>query len=499
MPRRLAAALGLSAVLPLAALLLMQTLHVPMGAGQFAYHFSTMSPERLSDRTWPAVIAGALAAAGVWCMSGSRRRPVVGSALTVAGVVGLVAWTWWSPPGGVVQHLMNLSSPSQDGAFVQDARPFKGVRDYLGRFESRIAVSPQQFGTTRIMSNPPGMTLIVYAVRATRGHAPWLERWVIGDDAASLPTDLSPALRVGLLLLAAWGASAWFAYLAGRLLLSPAGAATFAIVATFNPCTVNFVPGKDPAQLLTINAMIWAWLAACLVPAADSRRGFGMGAVAGLALGAGLVVGLIHVWVAAAVFCATAWAGGVRSVLRPAIGAAVGAALWFLILRLTLGWNAPHTLWLVYRRFKDIQPVICPNPRVWFMIGLPIFLLFTSPGWVAPLWIALRRRSAHVSEPSGRHPLGRPLLIATLATMAATYVVGVSYELPRLWVAFIPPLTLGAMAACPLFRGSWNASRHARWALAAVVGAQVAFTVVHLTLMDARESEMRLLSHQLFW
>jgi hypothetical protein len=499
LPRRISLALALSAMLPLAALLLLRETHVPVGEpGETVYLFSAQSQPRLFERTWPGLLAGALVAAGVWQLAGvSRRR--LGAALTTVGITGLLVWTWWSPPIAVAQYMIDLLSPAQDGAFVLEVRHFPtGPRDYLRQFESRIQLSPKQMGSTRVMSNPPGMTLLAYATNATRSHAHALDVWLLGElgDTGDVAGVLSPAMRFGLLLAVMWGASALLAYLAGRRLLSPAGAAVFALVVTFNPCTVNFVPGKDPAQLLTINAMIWLWLIAWAGP--REWRAAAWGLAAGLVLVAGAVCGLIHLWVAAAVFAATAWAGGWRSVLRPAIGAVVGAVLAFVFLRLTLGWNAPHALFAVYRRFKEVQPLIYPHQGLWFVIGLPIFLLFVSPGLIVPAWMAVRRRG-YVGHQAGRSSLGRPLLFATLIVMGLTYVFGVTYELPRLWVAFVPPLTLGAMAACPTFRGSWRASRHARWVLAAVVAVQVLFTITHVSLMDARESEQRILSHRLFW
>jgi len=218
-----------------------------------------------------------------------------------------------------------------------------------------------------------------------------------------------------------------------------------------------------------------------------------MAFVAGLLLVAGTICGLIHLWVAAAAFAASAWAGGPRSVLRPAVHAAAGVVIALIAVRIGLGWNAPHGVLAVYRRFKEVQPIIYPDRGFWLVIGLPIFLLFLSPGVVVPLLQSMRP-AHHI----GRHPIGRPLLMATLAVMALTYVVGVSYELPRLWTAFLPTLTLGAMAASPLFRGSPRASRHARPALLAIVLVQIGFTVIHFSLMDARGSEQRIHSGRLF-
>ena len=78
-------------------------------------------------------------------------------------------------------------------------------------------------------------------------------------------------------------------------------------------------------------------------------------------------------------------------------------------------------------------------------------------------------------------------------------VVGVTYELPRLWVAFLPPLVLGLSIDRPLLRGSEKAA-HPRLALALVmiVFTQIAFTAMHWTLFDVRETEYRLISERFY-
>jgi hypothetical protein len=121
---------------------------------------------------------------------------------------------------------------------------------------------------------------------------------------------------------------------------------------------------------------------------------------------------------------------------------------------------------------------------------LPIFLLFTSPGFWAPLALNVRR----LRRGNG---FGRRLLICTLAAITLTYVIGVPYELPRLWVAFLPTLALGAMIDLPMFHAQRSPRRVWR-PLAAIVAVQIAFTALHSTIFDVRESEYRLTSERLW-
>jgi hypothetical protein len=102
--------------------------------------------------------------------------------------------------------------------------------------------------------------------------------------------------------------------------------------------------------------------------------------------------------------------------------------------------------------------------------------------------------------------LGMRLTIATVMVMAVTYLMGITYELPRLWIAFLPTLTLGVMMdrglvkenAAPRTRRRINMRRAAVWPLLLIAGVQIGFSALHWTLLDARESEYRLLSERLF-
>jgi hypothetical protein len=296
-------------------------------------------------------------------------------------------------------------------------------------------------------------------------------------------------------LCATWAAAGAVAYALGRLFLSPAGAAVFAIAAIFNPCAVDFVPGKDPAQLLTICAMLWAWLGAIkpLLGGPSGRAamdGTWLAVAAGALLVLGSIFGLIHIWVALAVYAATAWQAR-RVLLRPTLHAALGAAGVVVVIYLAVGWNIPWTLIAVWRRWSEVQHTFTMNRAIWYVIGLPIFLLFLSPAVLTLGVMALSRK---------RLNFGTRLALCTVAVMLFIYfALGMTYELPRLWVAFLPPLMLGLCVDRPLLRGSetiWR--RRVAAALVLIVLTQTAFTAMHWTLFDVREVEYRLTSQRYY-
>ena len=103
-------------------------------------------------------------------------------------------------------------------------------------------------------------------------------------------------------------------------------------------------------------------------------------------------------------------------------------------------------------------------------------------GWWAALWEELRERTVNPRRD---------------VSFVFYFVVGVTYELPRLWVAFLPTLVLGLAIDSPLLRGR---GRHPRvaWALVLIVLVQMSFTAFHWTLFDAREAEYRLVSKRFF-
>jgi hypothetical protein len=337
-----------------------------------------------------------------------------------------------------------------------------------------------------VLSNPPGMTILAAAVEkfwpAQTKEPGMLERYLLSIDTPQY--DLAGAtdtLHISMVLTAMWALSGLIAYFIGRMFFAAPGALAYAVIATFTPSAVHFTPGKDAAQLLTINLMMWAWLGAW------KKNSTSLAFISGAVLAIGATSGLIHFWIAACLFAAIAWESGtVRTFVRLGLPALAGVFALVAIVDLAIGWNIARTWIAVVSRFGQIQETFAINRSIWFFIGIPLFALFIAPGQFTFAILAARSR---------RLNFGSKLAIATVATMLLTYITGVTYELPRLWVAFLPPLTLGLMLAAPLARGT---QRKAAAALALIVCVQIAATAWHWTLLDVRESEYRLKEKRFF-
>jgi hypothetical protein len=484
--------LGASFVIPLAILLPLLALNVRLGQGYFAYRYSPVRDWRI-PRTLPLLLIGAVGCAAVYLLSQSKRvQRALGIALFALSLIGFSAWNWWAPPEPVNQQMFNMTSFSSDGAFAVEARKISSVTQYLQDFPQRLQTSVEEMGGTRVLSNPPLTTVLAYSVmHGADAEIGWLERLLVraqGIEPQDAPM-IADALRVSIALSILWMLSGVAAYALGRVFLSPAGSAVFAIIVVFNPCTVHFAPGKDPAQLLTINLMLWAWFAGW------KRRSMTLSAIAGAVLIVGATAGLVHIWVAAIALIATLWEtfsqrDSLRHLLtRSVIPASLGSAIVCAIVYLLIGWNIPRTLLAVSARWGEIQRTFEMNRTTWFIIGLPIFLLFLSPGVWTLLGLSIRRR---------RMNFGTRLAFCTVAVMLFIYVaMGVTYELPRLWIAFLPTLVLGLAIDRPLFRGRGEHPRVAQ-ALALIVAFQILFTAFHWTLFDAREAEFRLMSRRYY-
>jgi len=485
--------LALAALLPLAVGLVLFQLDVPLGKpGTLVYPYSPIVARRVTALP-VAVLLALVLAVGTWlAASGGKLRRRRGLLLVGVGCVAVAGWSFFAPPDCLSQHFFNMLSPSHDGAFLTESRHVADLSDYLREFPQRAATPPEEMRGTRVISNPPGTTLLAVGVRRALPDCPplrWFTDWSIrdhlGSDESDLREQVLPAVAFAWVLTGLWLLATPFVYLGARLFLPAGPAAALSVVCLVSPMTLLFTPGKDPAQLLTVAVPLWLWLWAY-------RRGWVWPAAgAGGVFVLSCMVSLVHVWVAAALWVACALhARGTaerwRSLwLRNSLPALTGALVVALLLYLLWDWNVPASAWAAMRSQAQVTRGPEAMPLVWQVLGLPLFLLFAGPAfWATGLWLTRGR----VHDDDAR--FGGYLLAS--AALAALVTVGfTNLETARLWIPFMPLLLLGAALQLRTLRAP--AGRSALM-LAVLVFAQVAVSAAQWSLMDMREAEIRLLA-----
>lgn len=493
----------LAAVLPVAVHLTLFAAGVPLGKpGTITYPYSDFASIRAQRVPQMIAVAAILGAAVLLAADPRRGRRTVAKGLAFAGVLGAGVWSLVSPPAWQRQHLFNLLSPSHDGAFFLEAEHAKrqGVAEYVRTFPDRAATPPDQMRGTRVISNPPGTTLLVVGIDRLLTANTALERW-FGERAVDDPT-LPPevkhragrALAFSLAMIAFWLAGAGLIFFAGRTLVSWETALAISIVAAVSPMTITFTPGKDPAQLATVGAFLCPWLAALRCRGAARLV---VGLVAGVMLALGVFVGLVHFWIGGSVILASWLANGrcraPSAVKSPGgigpgawtvtLAAVAGFALGAALLNWTLGYDMLASTLAVARAQAQVTRGPTAMPLAWQTLGVPLFALFAGGGVLAAVGMVFPRLRG-----CGRDGFGRLLLLATLCIMLLT-VGFTNLETPRLWIPFAALLALGAGLR---LEGLLPAGRTRSRLLAAIVAFQVVAAGVQWSLMDMREAELRL-------
>lgn len=496
--RRLWQLMLLAAVLPPVVLVLLTRLHIPLGCpGRFVYLYSPVIGHRLSAALVALLIAPLLGWA-TWLLATENARGRLGLLLLIASALALGFWSYFAPPEHVSQHVLNAYSPSHDGAFVAEAIQIDSLPAYLRAFPERARTPPAEMRGTRVVSNPPATTVLVVGIDRFLQRNPQFRALILGPIAADVPAHLRRPTAVGLVFLwaltAIWLAAGVLLYALGRLLLPPAGAAICMIGCLFAPATILFVPGKDPAQLLTVAVPLYLWLLAH-----RRRRGWAA-ALAGVCFVIVCLVSLVHVWIAATVAGATLLAarhtvGEMRRVLVTMLVPAGAAALVVAaLLHFLCGVNVLSIAAAVASAQATVTRGPDAMPLAWQVLGLPLFLLFAGAVfWTLALWGVAGAAQQRVREDAEAR-LGLYLLILTGAVMLFTLGF-TNVETPRLWIPFLPLLLLGGLLQLAFVRRS---GRGAAMLLAALAVLQVAAAATQWSLMDMREAEARL-SQQRFY
>lgn len=496
--------LAVGSMVPLAIAVALHVAEVPLGCpGRFVYLYSPVSMWRLM--AVPVALALALLlGVGTWLTGGATAgRRYIGLVVIAVTAAALGIWSYCAPPHYFNQHVFNAHSPSQDGAFVREAVRMDDVRAYLRDFPARAHTPPAEMRGTRVVSNPPGTTLLAVGMERLTQRYPGLRDVVLGTKAQTLPpTAEYQAFRrssaVGLLLF--WGCTLLWVlavpvlYGVGRLYLPPAGATAFSLVSVFTPATLLLTPGKDPAQLLMVALPLLLWLFAI-------RRTHAWAAgLAGCAFVLACLASLVPIWIAGTVLLATllaarAEAGALRRALLYGVLPAGGAALLTtLVLYAICDLNLPATVLAVSQAQREVTRGPQAMPLVWQLLGVPLFMLFVGPAsWCAMLWWAMPSDGAPRPADTGAR-FGRYLFWLTVAVLLATAGF-TNIETPRLWIPFVPLLVLGAALQVAHWR---RPGPRAALLLGTLVGVHLAVAALHWSFMDMREAETRLAEQRYF-
>jgi len=487
-----------AATIPLIVIWVLFLADVPIGRPNFlVYRYSALSAWRLQHALIALVIGAAGLAALDRVLYGGNNGRAGWTTGALTAYVGLVVWVFLAPPQSTAQHSFNMLSPSHEGAFVLEGRTVPSIREYVARtFYQRLQQEPEKMRGRRVLSNPPGVTIAaVLAQRLVDSSTPVRSSLVrvFGLQELDDPAEearFAAALLLAIVFMAAWAASLLPAYGLCRLWMPAPAAVVVAFACVFNPATVEFSPGKDPAQMFTVLALVHAWCAAYV------RGHWAWGLLAGVVLAVSTMVGLIHVWIVLILGAATLYhaivtgPGWLVWMRRCALPSAFGALAVVVIVQAALSWNLPLMLLRLGGRYGQIQPEIITSPFFWTLLGLPMFLLFVGPLlWIE--WTALPRRE-HDSTAS----LGHCLIASVLGVMTYSYYFANNSETPRLWMPFVPFLLVG-MA---LRRSSMRQERpNGRTLCILLLGLQLTVTVLHWSMMDVRESEWRLFTTGRMW
>ncbi|MBI5866349.1 MAG: hypothetical protein HZB38_17905 [Planctomycetes bacterium] len=485
----------LFSLVPVLTLLALRRLHVPLGKpGTITYPYSPFDALRLMRVIWLAPAFVFLAVGLVLSTVDGRLKRTLADTATFFGLLAVGVWALAAPPHWSSQFFINMLSPSHDGAFLTEADHVRvtGVRPYLRDFAARAATPPQQLRGTRVISNPPGMTLLACGIDAVLRSSPELTRSLseIGADAPDLSDEMRFLLARGLAfacaLIAMWAIGGLLLIAALRLLLPPTLASAVGICGAISPMVLLFSPGKDAAQLLTTALPLLLWLLAV------RRRRRALACLAGAALVLACWFSLVHPWLAAIVMLASFLAAPAAErkwlTLRAILPAAAGA-----LLAAFLGWLlTDYEFFSASAAVAKAQAAITRGPQAmplaWQYLGVPLFLLFCGP---ALGWLLTCGATISDGNQQTRRFGGWLFVLAAIVMLGTTGFTNM--ETPRLWIPFAALLTVGA--AC------WRSPPPAivetparRPLLVALIAVQLLASAVQWSQMDMREAEMRLLN-----
>lgn len=379
----------------------------------------------------------------------------------------LVAVSFWSLKSAI--HLRVAGSASNDfyftaatgpGAFTAQAMKIENAGDYLLHFPETGGRHWSEFGGTRVISNPPGVTLLIYGCRRLLEACPGLLEFYTEEppprqDASSevkrnyLLRGLTQFAADVFLALAALGmAPLWWL---AQALLPPEKAPMAATLAVFIPSLYVYSYCKDAFQM---SMTLWFWWSV-------HRAWFGKSAAASLSAGVCLFVGLqfsLSFLVAAVVVAAVAVAG--RFTGERALSPWQPGKLWLLFAAFAAGFLGPLALLWATTGYQPLLGLVSAyrghalyhkdfgQPySVWIWLNLFHLILFIGGPAAASLLLtagsqvrsAIQRRSIRGLD---------PYFLGVSAVFVLLNFSGKNLgEVARLWLFFMPAFILASERA----------------------------------------------------
>ncbi len=172
-----------AATAPLAILIILYLFDVPIGQPDFLiYRYSPFVLLRIVR----GLFALGLGTVGLLVIRHRFRRSetlgFAAGAVAACCWLGVVVWSFFGPPISVEEHTFNMLSPSHDGAFMLESREVTDVSAYVSTmFLERLKLEPEQMRGRRVLSNPPGMTVLCALTRDVVATTPKLRAWLVGS------------------------------------------------------------------------------------------------------------------------------------------------------------------------------------------------------------------------------------------------------------------------------------------------------------------------------
>ena len=415
----------------------------------------------------------------------TKRREKPSRLLQAGAPFLLAALSFWSlksatqlRQAGPASNYFYFTAAIGPGGFVGQAMKADRAGEYLRDFPAIASRHWSEFGGTRVVSNPPGTTLLIYGCRRMLEASPALLRHYASDVAGEEPPsgdDAGESARarllralalfvpeVFLLLIALGMLPLW--WLAHEFL--PASQAPIAsVTAALVPSLFVFSFAKDGFQ---VSIALWFWWSLCRTV---KRGSPGFGVLTGLLLFLGLQFSLAFLVVAVVGFASLGLsaltASGQRgdlddgreeadgrsasathgAKLRPrrlgTLGAGlVGCCLPALLLWLTVGYEAWSAMLTAFRGHQQYHQDFSQKYGIWVWLNLCHLLLFMGAPAAASWLAACFRECRGLIGGSGFRNIDPFFWGATGVLLLLNFSGKNLGEVPRLWLFFMPALYL---------------------------------------------------------